>query len=280
MAVHYKYSHADEWADIRRGPIKRDGVVFRAIRRFDREVIPQVDGIVFVSEWGRKALLSWLPEAAAVPYAVIGNFVQPIAPQPGREPLADLVSIGTLDLVKNHRFLLEVLAEAKRAGRSFTLDVFGGGPLRNDLLRLARSLGLEDQVCFRGFRSDLSEFLPRYRAYVHAAYSESLPLAIIEAMAAGLPVVAGDIGGISELCDDGVEGRFWPLDDPAAAASTLIELLDDEPSRQKAASAASERFCRDFDAGVIGPRLRSFLLGTTTPRQERGSPQDPKPSVP
>ena len=50
-------------------------------------------------------------------------------------------------------------------------------------------------------------------------------------MAAGLPIVAGDIGGISELCDDGVEARFWPLDDPAQAAATLIDLLDCEPAR-------------------------------------------------
>ena len=107
----------------------------------------------------------------------------------------------------------------------------------------------------------MRDFLPGYRAYVHASYSESLPLAIIEAMAAGLPIVAGNIGGISELCDDGVEARFWSLDDPAQAAATLIDLLDCEPARLTAASAASERFRRDFDADVIAPRLRSFLLG-------------------
>ena len=53
-------------------------------------------------------------------------------------------------------------------------------------------------------------------------------MAIIEAMAAGLPIVAGNIGGISELYDDGVEARFWPLDDAAKATATLIGLLDDQ----------------------------------------------------
>jgi glycosyltransferase involved in cell wall biosynthesis len=91
------------------------------------------------------------------------------------------------------------------------------------------------QVRLRGFRPDVRDFLPGYRAYVHASYSESSSLAIMEAMDAGLPVVAGDTGPISELCDDGVEARFWPLDDPARAAS----LLD-----------------------VVGPRLQSFLLRT------------------
>ena len=83
--------------------------------------------------------------------------------------------------------------------------------------------------------------------------------------------MAGDIGPISELCDDGVEGRFWPLDDPVKAAATLIDLLDSEPARLMAANAARERFRRDFDAEVVAPRLRSFLLGLHPPASE-GSP--------
>ncbi|MBV9384291.1 MAG: glycosyltransferase family 4 protein [Streptosporangiaceae bacterium] len=259
MAVHFRISQAEEWADKRQ--IKRGGTVFRAIQQAEREVIPQVDGLVYVSRWARNALLSWLPEAAAVPCAVIGNFVAPLRPEPDPEPLGDLVTIGNLEVVKNHRFLLWVLAEAKRAGRSFTLDVFGEGPCRRDLLRLTRSLGLEEQVRFHGFRRGMREFLPGYRAYVHASYSESSSLAIIEAMAAGLPVVAGNIGPVSELCDDGVEARFWPLDDPARAAATLIDFLGCEPARAMAARAARERFQRDFDAELIAPRLLSFLQG-------------------
>jgi glycosyltransferase involved in cell wall biosynthesis len=268
LAVHSRISMADEWADKKR--IRRDGIVFRAIRQVEREVIPQVDRLVYVSRWARDALLSWLPEAAAVPSAVIGNFVAPLHAEPRKEPFADLVTIGNLDLVKNHRFMLQVLAEAKRAGRSFTLDIFGVGPCRKDLLRQARSLDLEEQVCFRGFRADVRDFLPGYRAYVHASYSESSSLAIMEAMAAGLPIVAGKTGPIPELCDDGAEARFWSLDDPAQAAATLIGLLDCEPMRLRAARAARERFRRDFDADVVGPELLSFLLGTT-PESRRAS---------
>ena len=261
MAVHFRISQADEWAA--KNLIRRDGTVFRAIRQVEREVIPQVDRLVYVSNWGREALLSWLPEAAAVPSAVIGNFVAPLDVEPYHEPLGDLVTVGNLDLVKNHRYLLEVLAETKRAGRSLTLDAFGEGPCEKDLLRQTRSLGLETQVRLRGFRPDVRDLLPGYRAYVHASYSESLPLAIIEAMAAGLPIVAGNTGGVGELCDEGVEARFWPLDDPAKAAAILIGLLDREPARLRAARAACERFRRHFDADVVGPRLLSFLLEVT-----------------
>ena len=266
MAVHFRISQADEWAD--KGEIKHDGMMFRAIRRLEREVIPQVDGLVYVSEWARQALLGWLPEAGKVPSAVIGNFVAPPHRQPRRDSHGDIVTTGNLDIVKNHRFLLAVLAEAKRAGRTLTLDVFGEGPCRKDLLRQTYALGLDQQVRFQGFRPEVRDFLPGYRAYVHASYSESSSLAIMEAMAAGLPIVAGNIGPIAELCDDGVEGRFWPLDDPVHAAAILIGLLESEPERLKAAAAASERFGRDFDANVIGPRLLSFLQGTMPPAVE------------
>jgi glycosyltransferase involved in cell wall biosynthesis len=261
MAVHFQTSQADEW--VHKDQIRRDGRLFRAIRQFEREVITQLDGLMYVSKSARNGILGWLPEAAAVPSAIIGNFVAPLPVEPYPQPLGDLVTTGNLTRAKNHRFLIEVLAEAKRAGRSFTLDVFGEGLCRKDLLQQARSLGLEEQVRLHGFRPDVRRFLPGYRAYVHASYVDAQPLAIIEAMAAGLPVVAGDIGGISEICDDGVEARFWPLDDAAQAAAALIDLLDSEPARLKAAQAASERFHRDFNAGVVGPKLRSFLFGET-----------------
>jgi glycosyltransferase involved in cell wall biosynthesis len=269
MAIHFRVSQADEWAD--KELIRKNGAVFRQIRRTEREVIPQVDGIVAVSRWARDALLSWLPEAAAVPCAVIGNFVTAMPPAPEPELLGDLVTVGNLELVKNHRYLLRVLAEAKQAGRSYTLDVYGEGPYLDELVRLSRSLGVRDQVRFRGFRGDVRELLPRYRAYVHAAYSEACPLAIIEAMAAGLPILAGYLEPLLELCDEGVEGRFFPLDDAARAGATVVGLLDDEPERAAAARAARARFRREFDAAVTAPRLVSFLQGTTPPAPEESA---------
>jgi glycosyltransferase involved in cell wall biosynthesis len=259
MAVHFRISQADEWAD--KGQISRGGSMFRAIRSLEREVIPQVDGLVYVSRWAQEALTGWLPRAATVPFAVIDNFVAPLDEKPWPEPISDLLTIGNLEAVKNHRYLLEILAEAKQAGRTYTMDIFGEGPLRNDLHQQIRTLGLEGQVRLHGFRPDVRDFLPGYRAYVHASYSESSSLAIIEAMAAGLPIVAGDIGPLSELFDEGVEGRFWPLDDPAGAAAVLIRLMDDEAGRSMAAAAALARFRRDFDAQVIAPRLLSFVMG-------------------
>lgn len=263
MVVHYKVSQADEWINRTRGSIKRDSIMFRRVRQAERDTLPAVDGLVFVSEWARQGVLSWLPEVASVPYAVIGNFVTPINYKPGQELHADLVNSSGLDFSKNHSYLLEIVAAAKRAGRSLTLDVFGRGPLWQDLERQASALGITEQVRFRGYRRDVRQFLPGYRVYVHTSYSETSSFSIIEAMAAGLPIVAGRIGGIPELFDDGVEGRFWTLDDPVKAAATLLELLDNEPARAAAGEAARSRFLLEFDSSVTAPRLVSFLYGKT-----------------
>lgn len=259
MAVHFRVSQADEHSEPGR-EIKRDGVFYRAIRRLEREVILGVDGLIYVSEWARDAVLAWLPEGASVPSAVIGNAVVPLTVGDPPEKMADLVSLGTLENRKNHRFLLEVLAEAKRNGRRLTLDIYGVGPLHNELTRQISALGLEGQVRLQGFRRDVRQVLPAYRVYVHASYIETSSLAIIEAMAAGLPIVAGGIGPIPELYDDGVEGRFWPLDDPTRAAAILLGLLDSESALEKASIAARQRFHREFDIEASAARLKSFLL--------------------
>jgi glycosyltransferase involved in cell wall biosynthesis len=267
MAVHFNESYANEFNIS--GYIRRNGLVYRRIRRAEQETIPCVNGIVYVSNAVRDALLSWLPEAACVRSAVISNFVSSSPPTVVSGACSDLVSIGALRPLKNHRFLLEVLAEAKRAGRIVTLDVFGDGSIRKELEQLTRSLGLEEQVHWRGFQPDVRSLLPGYKIYVHASHSEALPLALVEAMAAGLPIIAGKVGGIAEMGDSGLELRFWPLDDPAKAAVILTDVLDCEPARLKAASAAVARFRQDFDAHILGARLLSFLTSNGSATETR-----------
>lgn len=260
MAVHFMTSHADEFALLY---IKENGRAFRSIMQAEEKIIPAVDGIVYVSGAARRALLAWLPAAESVPSAVIMNFVAPLSSTPIWVNRGDLVHVGALGPMKNQRFLLEVLAEANRAGRTVTLDVFGDGPFRSELSQLACSLGLERQVRWHGFQRNVRDLLPGYKVYVHSSkYSEACPLAIIEAFAAGLPVIASDVGGISEIGNGGPEVRFWPLSNPVEAAAILIELLDNEPARLEAAKAAIARYNQDFNAHIVGDNLVSFLLAS------------------
>jgi glycosyltransferase involved in cell wall biosynthesis len=167
--------------------------------------------------------------------------------------------VGNLEAVKNHRYLLRVLAAARQKGYVYALDVFGEGVERARLLSLADELGVGDQLRLRGFCEDVQDRLPGYQAYVHASYSESSSLAIMEAMAVGLPVVSSTAGALGELFDDPAHGRFWPLDDPEAAARILIELVESPDEVRRAGRAAQEKFRRDYDADVVVPRLLRVL---------------------
>lgn len=256
LAVHFRISQSDEWAD--KGLITRGGRLYRSIRDLERRTVPAVDGLVFVSSWARSAVRQWMPDVVRVPGAVIPNFVRAI-PEQAVAPRADLVSVGNLEAVKNHRYLFRVLAAARERGFRYTLDVFGEGVEEPNLLALAAELGIEDQVRLCGFRRDVPQLLPGYRLYVHASYSESSSLAIMEAMGAGLPVVSSDAGALPELFEDTEHGRFWPIDDPQRGADILVDLLESEEELRRAGRAAREKFRTDYDADVVAPRLVAFL---------------------
>lgn len=278
MAVHFLRSQADGW--VTKGHIAANGRITRTIQQSERRIVEKLDGIVYVSNAASEQLGRAVPAAAAIPSTVIPNFVRSIPPGPPGKPLADLVTVGGLEVEKNQQFLLRVLALAKEAGKRYTLDIYGTGSLRAPLERLATELGLSRQVCFRGFDRNVRAALPSYRAYVHSCPAETGPLALIEAMAAGLPILAGASGGVPELLSDGIEGRYWPLDDPVASAEALIALLEDEDSRRTAARAASLRFISSFTTERLAPELLDFLgnsLRTTTP--PRAGP-DVHPSQP
>jgi glycosyltransferase involved in cell wall biosynthesis len=99
--------------------------------------------------------------------------------------------------------------------------------------------------------------------YVHASYSESSSLAIMEATAAGLPVVSSAAGALGELFDDPEQGRFWPIDDPESAARILIDFIESAAELERAGRAAREKFLREYDADVVAPRLLRLLRASS-----------------
>lgn len=256
LVVHFNRSQAIEWAE--KGMIRQDAAIFRAIRRMERELLPRLDGVVYVSHYMRALLERDIPGLASIPFAVIPNFCDPTE-RTDYEPIGDLISVGTLEPRKNQEYLLRVLARARDLGYRYTLALVGNGPDREALEREAASLGVTGQVSFLGYRQNAAELLPGYRMYVHGAGRENLPLAIIEALSRGLPVAAAAVGGIPEIFNDGVEGVFWPLQEPEVGARRLIDVLEDRESYTRMSRAARERFALQFDTAVVAVRLASFI---------------------
>lgn len=262
MAAHLNVSQADEWAG--KGELPEGGRLYRSIRAYEETLLPQLDGIVYVSDFARSVLEERIPAIRTVPSVVVPNPVSAstAAPAAGTNGTADLVTVGFLESRKNHAYLIDVLGAAARRGHRYTLDIVGSGPDRRALEARADGHGVGDLVRFLGYQADPPALLPGHRLYCHTAVIENLPIALLEAMAAGLPVLAGAVGGIPEMVRPGIEGGFWPLDDADAAAGVLIGTLQDEARRTAMAAAAKVRAETEFSREVVGRRLVEFLDGT------------------
>lgn len=259
MAVHFYRSQAYEWA--MKGRLRPDGGLYRGIERLEAEVLTRVDGLVYISRFIKDYLESRHPALASVPSVIVPNFVSSAGRDGWLEARRDLISIGALEPHKNQQYLLRVLAEVAARDRRYTLTIVGDGPDRAMLERTAEELGLAEQVQFLGYLPNAARLLAGHRVYVHSALAENLPLVVIEALSHGLPVLAANVGGVSELIDEGREGLFWPLDDPREGAERLISLLETPDLYAAMARHAVERVATSFDAAVVAKRLVGFLCG-------------------
>jgi glycosyltransferase involved in cell wall biosynthesis len=261
--LHFNISEAHE-SQVN-GLTREGGPLWRSLMHIEQEVLPQLDKVIFVSDYMRRIVVERNQGLATVEQAVIPNFPEHEVEQVmDVAPRADLISIGTLEPRKNQGYLLHVLAEAKRLGHRYRLTLVGDGPSRKEWEKLAERLGIADQVEFLGYVNGASRFLPGHRVYAHAALMENLPITLLEALSCGLPAFAPAVGGIPEIFDDGVEGNLWPLDDATACAQKLIALLENAEAWGAMSRAARQRYETRFSSEVLGRLWMKALIGSDT----------------
>jgi glycosyltransferase involved in cell wall biosynthesis len=247
--IHYNVSEAYEM--FMKGEAKIDGPLWRSVMAIEREALPQVDQIIFVSDVMRKLTLDRLPELARIPQTVIPNFVARPTVQNNPAINGDMISIGTLEPRKNQEFLLRVLARTNEFGHCYRLTLVGDGPDRVRLMALAKELRLENQVQFLGFQKNAAALISQHRILVHAARFESFGIVLVEALSAGRPILAPAVGGITEVFRHGVEGYYWELDDVDGAAALLIKMLSEPETYRRFAEAALVRYQKKFDSNLL-----------------------------
>lgn len=164
--------------------------------------------------------------------------------------------IGALVGHKDQRTLLEAARYVIDRQPRARFIIVGDGPLRRPLRALARRLSLEDAVTFAGFRRDALDLYALFDLFCLSSAMEGLGSAILDAFAAGVPVVAARTGGIPEIVEDRVNGRLVPSRDPAALGEALLAALDDAPARARWAHAARETFERDHTVEMMVERYR------------------------
>ena len=170
---------------------------------------------------------------------VVRNGVRPIAGElladPGASP-PRIVCVARFEAPKDHATLLG--AVARLTDLAWELDLIGDGPMEPPCRELARTLGIERRVRFRGYLRDVAAALARAQIFALASRSEALPRSVLEAMRAGLPVAASAVGGVPEAVEDGTAGILIPPRDAAAFAAALRRLLSDAALRREMGASA------------------------------------------
>jgi glycosyltransferase involved in cell wall biosynthesis len=148
--------------------------------------------------------------------------------------------------VKRHDLLIEAFAAVANAVADAHLVLVGEGPMRPAMEARIRTLGLDERVRLVGSIADPTSMAGAFDVAVQSSRSEGLPNALLEAAAAGRPIVATAAGGSGEIVLDGVTGLLVPVDDPGALASAMIRALADGELRTRLGGAARERAATVF----------------------------------
>ncbi len=176
------------------------------------------------------------------------RFAPPAGAAPPPAPGPTLGVLTRLDARKGLSYLLRAMAQLRSDLPDARLLIGGDGADRPALEREACSLGLADRVEFVGAVSDSAAFYRRLDCFVLPSLDEAFGLVVLEAMAAGLPVVGTRVGGIPEILEDGSQGRLVAPADSHALAGAIRELCADPLRRQRMGEAA-RRQARRFDIG-------------------------------
>jgi glycosyltransferase involved in cell wall biosynthesis len=168
-----------------------------------------------------------------------------------------VLSVGRLRAPKD--FLTLVRAVSQLEPGAVRLRIAGDGPDRPQLVAEIERLGLADVIELLGTSGDIGALLGAADVFVLASASEGLPMSVLEAMAAGTPVVASQVGGMPELVNDGETGVLVPPGDPAALAAALARLAADPALRGRFGAAGRRRAEAEFSlAGFHAQHLAVY----------------------
>ena len=222
----------------------------RMVQRIERVLARVTDQIIAISAGQQRDLVDRFQIAPAERVVVVplGLDLAPLmAPATTREatraewgfPFEAVVVayVGRLVTIKHVDLLVRACARAFEQQEQGRLLVVGDGDCRPALERLVADLGLADRVVFAGWRTDLGAVYAASDVVALSSRNEGTPVALIEALAAGRPVVATAVGGVPDVVQDGLTGRLVPDDDEPALAAAIVELVADRATRARLGAA-------------------------------------------
>lgn len=210
-----------------------DGLAGKAFRQAEALLLLQTNAIVFESQFAHDAFSAQIvtPKCLA-PVIHNGLSKSEFIPVPAASDAYDFVFVGELRAIKGVRYLLDALVDVKtQDGRPATLIMAGGGPLQQEVEAQIAQLDLQKRVRLAGVQS-AREMFARGRCMVVPSLAESLPYVILEAAAAAKPVIATDVGGVSEIFGP-TAMHLVPSADAEALRIAMQAFMDDEATAQR-----------------------------------------------
>lgn len=192
---------------------------------------------------------------------VIHNALPDLRPKsvPGEGTLR-IGCVSRMDNMKGTRFLVEAFERIAQTHPHAELMLVGDGPERSNVAAQVAEAGLSDRVIMTGhYVGDVNELVGTFDIYAFPSLWEGLPYALLEAMRAGKPIVATDVGGIAEAVVDGETGILVPPASADALAEGLRRLVEDESLRQRFGRAGRARYEDSFSLEAMGRRTRAVF---------------------
>lgn len=215
-------------------------------RVVDRAVYDRFHRVVCVSDEVERNLLQWLPALGGRTTVIHNGVAVPEAAWSATSPKRwDVLAVARLAYPKGIDVLLEAVALHVRRGREgVRVAIAGDGPERESYLRLADRLGIGRNVTFLGQVADVEARLREARTFVLPSRWEGLSIALLEAMALGMPIVATRVSGSAQVLTDGETGLLADPENPRLLQAALAVALDD-PARSAEMGAAARRRVRE-----------------------------------
>lgn len=176
-----------------------------------------------------------------------------------KEPDLSIVTIARFSEQKGHSVLIRAMARVLVDLPSVQLYLFGEGKLEKEIRSLAQSLRIGGSVHFLGSRDNVTELLPIFDLFVLPSLWEGLPIALLEAMGLGLPVIATAVGGIPEVITDRVNGLLVPPGDEEALSIALLESLRNSTMRKEIGEAGFRHFRNNLNFFKMVDRYEALL---------------------
>ncbi len=217
--------------------------------------------IICVSKQVESTLLEWVPSVRGKTLVIPNAVPIPKNLNENYSKIYDILFVGRLTKAKGVDILLKAIAILKdRFNKKVKVAIVGSGPLRADLINLSKRLKLDKEIDFLGIRKDIENLMKTSSIFILPSRWEGLPMVILEAMSYKMPIIATDVGGISEVIEDKKEGILVHPENKEVLAVNIKILLEDKNMRNFLGQNAYKRISSKHSIKVYSQEMLHFYM--------------------